>query len=53
MVTIHLGQDESQNNQTDCLGCWVSAKEAGLIPEDSDQDQKGNFKFQFKCFYFI
>lgn len=38
MVTIHLAQDEN-----DCLGAWVSAKDVGLIPEDSDQDQKVNY----------
>lgn len=35
MLTIHLGQEE-----TDCLSAWVSAKEAGLSPEN---DQKVNF----------
>ncbi|CAL8133677.1 unnamed protein product [Orchesella dallaii] len=38
MVTIHLAQDEN-----DCLGAWVSAKDVGLIPDDSDQDQKVNY----------
>lgn len=37
MLTIHLGQDES-----DCFSAWVSAKEAGLAPDDS-VDQKVNY----------
>ena len=36
MVSIHLAQDE-----IDCLGAWVSAKEAGLLAED-EPDQKSN-----------
>jgi len=36
MVTIQLAQDEN-----DCYGAWVSAKESGLIPIDAEQDQKG------------
>lgn len=35
MLTVHLGQDE-----VDCLGAWVSAKEADLT---SDRDQKVNY----------
>ncbi|KAJ8893603.1 hypothetical protein PR048_006203 [Dryococelus australis] len=35
MLTIHLGQDEN-----DCFSAWVSAREAGLAPNDT-VDQKG------------
>jgi hypothetical protein len=35
MLTIHLGQDEN-----DCFSAWVSAREAGLAPNDM-VDQKG------------
>lgn len=37
MLTIHLGQDEN-----DCLSAWVSAREAGLAPNDA-VDQKVNY----------
>ncbi|XP_023246639.1 WD repeat-containing protein 48 isoform X2 [Copidosoma floridanum] len=37
MLTIHLGQDEN-----DCLSAWVSAKETGLVNDDS-VDQKVNY----------
>ncbi|KAJ8676725.1 hypothetical protein QAD02_012512 [Eretmocerus hayati] len=37
MLTIHLGQDEN-----DCLSAWVSAKESGLVEDDS-VDQKVNY----------
>ncbi|CAB0033638.1 unnamed protein product [Trichogramma brassicae] len=37
MLTIHLGQDEN-----DCLSAWVSAKETGLIEDDS-ADTKVNY----------
>ncbi|XP_058801534.1 WD repeat-containing protein 48 [Phymastichus coffea] len=37
MLTIHLGQDEN-----DCLSAWVSAKETGLVEDDS-VDPKVNY----------
>ncbi|KAK7864940.1 hypothetical protein R5R35_004930 [Gryllus longicercus] len=37
MLTIHLGQDEN-----DCFSAWVSAREAGLAPNDI-VDQKVNY----------
>ena len=37
MLTIHLGQGEN-----DCLSAWVSAREAGLAPNDA-VDQKVNY----------
>ncbi|XP_049836290.1 WD repeat-containing protein 48 [Schistocerca gregaria] len=37
MLTIHLGQDEN-----DCFSAWVSAREAGLAPNDT-VDQKVNY----------
>jgi len=37
MVTVHLAQDEN----TDCLGAWVSAKDQNLVCEETDGDQKG------------
>jgi hypothetical protein len=50
MLTIHLGQDEN-----DCFSAWVSAKEAGLAPNDT-VDQKGMFSlfivFIFVLYYF-
>ncbi|KAI4496511.1 hypothetical protein M0804_000321 [Polistes exclamans] len=37
MLSIHLGQDEN-----DCFSAWVSAKEAGLT-DNKSQDQKVNY----------
>ncbi|XP_014262555.1 WD repeat-containing protein 48 [Cimex lectularius] len=37
MLTIHLGQDE-----TDCFSAWVSAKDAGLVQSEIN-DQKVNY----------
>lgn len=37
MLTIHLAQDE-----VDCFGAWVSAKDAG-IKDQHEPDQKVNY----------
>ena len=37
MLTIHLAQDEN-----DCFSAWVSAKDVGLLAEESD-DTKVNY----------
>lgn len=42
MLTIHLGQDEN-----DCLSAWVSAKETGLVEDDSVDAKGKHFKTIF------
>jgi hypothetical protein len=45
MLTIHLGQDEN-----DCFSAWVSAREAGLAPNDM-VDQKGIYSIRISDLY--